>query len=69
MPIDQEAIKKAIDDFEDDKFVDAKEKIQKEIRKVKNEFLKKKLDLKKEIDAEKEDSDDGEEKEESDKKE
>ena len=49
MPINKEEIKKALDDFENDKFVDAKEKIQKELNVAKNEFLQKKLGLTKSI--------------------
>ena len=43
--MDQEAIKKALDFFEEDKFSDAKEIIQKEIRTARNEFLEKTLDM------------------------
>jgi len=46
MPVDQEQIKKALDAFEDDEFVDAKEILQKEISKAKEEYLTKKLKLK-----------------------
>jgi len=49
MPIDQKEIKKAIDHFENDEFVDSKEIISKEIKKAKNDFLKNKLDLKGDI--------------------
>jgi len=45
-PIDTEEIKKALDDFEDDKFTDAKEKITGEIQRARDEFLKDKLGLK-----------------------
>ena len=49
MPVDNEQIKKALDHFENDEFVDAKEILQKEIRKSKNDHLKDKLELKQEI--------------------
>jgi len=52
MPVDNEQIKKALDHFENDEFVDAKEILQKEIQKAKNDHLKNKLDLKADIDAE-----------------
>ena len=45
MPVDNEQIKKALDHFENDEFVDAKEILQKEILKAKNSHLKDKLDL------------------------
>jgi hypothetical protein len=46
MGIDTEKIKDALDSFENDKFVDAKEILSTEIGRVKNEFLKDKLGLK-----------------------
>jgi hypothetical protein len=49
MPVDNEQIKKALDHFENDEFVDAKEILQKEIRKSKNDHLKNKLELKQDI--------------------
>ena len=49
MTIDIEQIKKALDHFENDEFVDSKEVLQKEIRKAKNDFLKNKLDLKNDV--------------------
>ena len=51
MPIDNEQIKKALDHFENDEFVDAKEILQKEILKAKNAHLKNKLELKGDADA------------------
>lgn len=45
-PIDKDTIKRALDDFEDDKFTDAKEKITGEIKKARDEYLKDKLGLK-----------------------
>lgn len=45
MPVDNEQIKKALDHFENDEFVDAKEILQKEILKAKNDHLKNKLEL------------------------
>jgi hypothetical protein len=43
--MDREAIKKALDNFENDEFTNAKEILQKEIKAAKFDFLKKKLDL------------------------
>lgn len=51
MPVDNEQIKKALDHFENDEFVDAKEILQKEILKAKNDHLKNKLELKGDADA------------------
>jgi hypothetical protein len=45
MAIDRDAIRKALDAFEDDKFSDSKDILSQEIGKVKNEFLKDKLGL------------------------
>jgi len=50
MTIDKEKIKAALDDFEDDKFSDAKDILKGEISKQKNEWLKSKLELKDDID-------------------
>ena len=50
MTIDKEKIKAALDDFEDDKFSDAKDVLKGEISKHKNEWLKSKLELKDDID-------------------
>lgn len=66
MPVDNEQIKKALDHFENDEFVDAKEILQKEILRAKNDHLKNKLDLKAEIDAEAKVDTEKAEKEESD---
>ena len=49
MTIDKEAIKSALDNFEDDNFVDSKEILSKEIKKAKNDYLKDKLGLKKDV--------------------
>jgi len=54
MPIDMEKIKKALDHFENDEFVDSKEVLQKEIKKAKNDFLKNKLDLKNDVEPQEE---------------
>lgn len=54
MPIDMEQIKKALDHFENDEFVDSKEVLQKEIKKAKNDFLKNKLELKNDIEPQEE---------------
>lgn len=53
--MDKEQIKKAIDNFEKDKFTDAKEIIAKEIADKRDEFLKDKLDLSNDINPKKED--------------
>ena len=65
MPVDDEKVKAALDDFEEEKFSDAKEKLSAEIKKAKNEFLKDKLKLKGDV----EDVEDEEEKEEEGEKE
>lgn len=46
MTVDSEKVKDALDDFEDDKFTDAKEKLSDVIGKARDEFLKKALNLK-----------------------
>jgi hypothetical protein len=46
MGIDKEKIKDALDNFENDKFMDAKDILSTEIGRVKDEFLKDKLELK-----------------------
>lgn len=51
MTVDNEQIKKALDHFENDEFVDAKEILQKEILKAKNSHLKNKLELKGDADS------------------
>jgi len=51
MTVDNEQIKKALDHFENDEFVDAKEILQKEILKAKNDHLKNKLELKGDADS------------------
>ena len=78
MSVDDEKVKDALDDFEDEKFSDAKEKIAGEIKKARDDFLKAKLQLQKDLedreekeedaqdDAEGEDEDSDEEEEESD---
>ena len=43
--MDKEKIKKALDDFEDDNFVDSKETLRDEIKKKVNDYLKKDLEL------------------------
>jgi hypothetical protein len=55
MPIDTDQIKKALDHFENDEFVDSKEVLQREIRKAKNDFLKNKLDLKADVEQQPQD--------------
>jgi len=49
MPMDKEQIKKALDHFENDEFTDAKDILSKEIKSVKNDWLKDKLELKNDI--------------------
>lgn len=45
MAIDKEKIKKALDSFENDKFMDAKDVLSKEIKAAKYDYLEKKLGL------------------------
>ena len=47
--MDKEKIKDALDKFENDEFVDAKEILTKEIRDTKDKYLKDKLSLKNDI--------------------
>lgn len=47
--MDKELIRKALDSFEDDKYTDAKEMIQKEIQKKRDAFIKNKLELSQDI--------------------
>jgi len=47
--MDEKEIKSALDFFEDDDFLSAKEKLRGQILKAKNEFLKNKLGLQKDI--------------------
>jgi len=51
MSMDKEQIKKALDHFEQDEFTDAKDILSKEIKGVKNDWLKDKLDLKNDIET------------------
>mgnify|MGYP001074906277 CR=1 FL=1 len=44
-------VKKAIDSFENDKFTDAEEKIRKELKARKNDYLKKELGLEKDVET------------------
>jgi len=46
MPIDKKIIRKALDHFEEDDFMGAKEILKPEITKAKEDFLVKKLELK-----------------------
>jgi len=64
--MDQEAIKRALDSFENDKFSDAKDILEKEIRQRKDEFLNDKLGLKEQF--EKKDKDDDSDDDDSDDK-
>ena len=52
MPIDKEQIKKALDHFENDEFVDAKKILQKQVATAKDDYLKDKLNLKGDKDEE-----------------
>lgn len=45
--MNKDVIKKAFDEFEDDKFTDSKEKLKGEIRQGVNDYLKTKLGLEK----------------------
>ena len=67
MPTDNKKIRKAIDDYEDENFVDAEETISKELKKAKNDFFKKKLNLEKDIEDIKDDPDKDEQKDDPDK--
>lgn len=49
MPTDKEEIRKAIDSFEDDNYVDSEETLSKELKKAKNDYLKKTLDLENDV--------------------
>ena len=57
--MDKEQIKKALDAFEDEKYLDAKDILKKEIQNAKNDFIKDKLDidLKEEEEVDDEDED------------
>lgn len=57
MSIDKDKIKDALDNFENDKFTDAKDAVQGEISRARDKFLKDKLDLK-DFGTEKEDNTD-----------
>jgi len=59
--MDQEAIKKALDSFENDKFSDAKDILTREIRGRRDEFLNDKLGLAKQFEEEKENEEELEE--------
>ena len=50
MPVDTEKIRDAFNKFEEEDFVSAKEILQQEIHKAKNDFIKTKLGLEKEVD-------------------
>ena len=45
MPIDNEKIKSALDDFENDDFISAKDTLKQEIKGAISDFFKEKLDL------------------------
>ena len=56
--MENEKIKKALDDFEDDDFVASKETLSKEIGSTRDKYLKTKLELKNDINPEPEVKDD-----------
>lgn len=59
MPTDKEQIRKAIDSFEDDNYVDSEDVLSKELKKAKNDYLKKSLDLENDVeDIESDNNDD-----------
>lgn len=62
--MDDKEIKQAIDDFEEDDFVSAKEKLSKEIQQSRDEYLKNKLGLENDIDQAEKDKESEEEDEE-----
>ena len=49
MPVDEKEIKSALDAFETEDFIAAREKLKSEIVKAKNDFLKTRLGLEKDI--------------------
>jgi hypothetical protein len=53
--MDKDNIKKALDHFENDEFVDAKEILTKEIQSKRDEFVKDKVGLKDDLTPKKED--------------
>lgn len=57
MPVDKENIKRALDAFESDEYVDAKDILKKEIRTARNEYLGSKLKLKNDIEPKDDDLD------------
>lgn len=46
MPVDKEQIKKALDHFENDEYSEAQDILRKEIKKHRDEWVEKKLELK-----------------------
>ena len=59
--MDNDKIKKALDHFENDEFVDAKEILTKEIKSKRDEFVKDKVGLKDDISTTEKKKDDKEE--------
>ena len=49
MPVDNEKIKKALDDFENDNFIDAKDEIKRQVHGAINDFFKEKLELERDL--------------------
>ena len=60
MAVDSEKVKDALDDFENDKFSDAKEKLSDVVKNARDEFLKKTLKLKGDKEEKKDDVKDDE---------
>lgn len=56
MPIDAEEIKKALDDFENDDFISAKDKIKGQIHGAVHDYFKTKLDLQRDLEPQKQDT-------------
>ena len=57
MSIDKEKIKKALNDFESERYMDAKDALTGEVRKARDSFIKNKLGLKQDINPEASDDD------------
>jgi hypothetical protein len=52
MPVDTEVVKQALDNFENDEYVKAKELLRAQLRKAKNDYLAKELGLEQAFDNE-----------------
>ena len=62
--MDKEQIKKALDHFENDEYVDAQDIIKKEIQLKRDSFVKDKLELKKDLNPSQKNDDEGDQGEE-----